>query len=91
MDGQQAVGQDAGSGWNVDVEKSVEDIVGGQSNERASVATSVSEERTFEESKTEENKVSMTRIGAITEENLVFDRKNGRKKGKKKTKDQIVG
>ena len=75
----------------MDVEKDVEDIVGVESNERASVATSVSGERNFEESKTEENEISMTRLEAATKENLVFDRKNGRKKGKKETKDEIVG
>ena len=73
------------------VEKDVEDIVGGESDERGSAAASGSQERTDEEYKAEANEISRTRNEAAGNGKLVLDRESGRKERKRKTQNQILG
>ena len=73
------------------VEKDVEDIVGGESDERTSAAAGGNEEGNDEEYKAKANEISWTRDEAGTDGKLVLDRKSGRKEGKRKTQDQIFG
>ena len=73
------------------VEEDVEDIVGGKSYERTSVAAGGSEERNDEEYKAEADEIFWTRNEAGTVGKPVLDWKSGRKKGKRKTQDQIFG